>query len=90
MHVYVFSGQGSIIGYSADLSGANLPERFGPWSMTRALDMVVGETRRPSVDTNACLHDIETIGYHLTERGQRITADQDLVRTTAPVRRTSA
>jgi hypothetical protein len=90
MHVYVFTGQGSIIGYSPDLSGANLPERFGPWSMTRALDMVAGETQRPSVDTEACLRDIETIGYHLTDRGQRITADQDLVPTTAPVRRTSA
>ena len=90
MHVYVFTGQGSIIGYSADLSGANLPERFGPWAMVRALNMVADETQRPSVDTAACLADLERVGYHLTERGQQITVDQEAVRTTAPVRRTSA
>ena len=90
MHVYVFNGQGSVIGYSADLSGSNLPERFGPWAMIRALNMVPGETQRPSVDTDACLRDIELVGYHLTERGQRITVDQEEVRATAPVRRTSA
>ena len=90
MHVYVFNGQGSVIAYSTDLSGANLPDRFGPWAMIRALDMVAGETKRPSVDTDACLSDLELIGYHLTERGQRITVDQDSVRTTAPVRRSSA
>jgi hypothetical protein len=90
MHVYVFNGQGSVVAYSPDLSGANLPERFGPWVMVRALVMDPGELERPAVDTEACLADITQIGYHLTERGLRVTADQTEVRVTAPVRRTSA
>jgi hypothetical protein len=90
MHVYVFTGQGSVVAYTPDLSGANLPERFGPWMMVRALVMTAGELERPAVDTDACLADIERVGYHLTEREIRITADQPEVRVTAPVRRTSA
>ncbi|RYD73401.1 MAG: hypothetical protein EOP84_21615 [Verrucomicrobiaceae bacterium] len=90
MHVYVFNGLGSVVAYTPDLSGSNLPERFAPWKMIRALVMEHGEIERPVVDTEACLLDIESIGYHLTERGLRITADQPEVRVTAPVRRTSA
>jgi hypothetical protein len=90
MHVYVFAGQGSVFAYTPDLSGSNLPERFGPWEMKRALVMTAGEIERPGVDTDACLGDIERIGYHLTERGLRVTVDQPDVRITSPVRRTSA
>ncbi|WP_108461371.1 hypothetical protein [Devosia naphthalenivorans] len=90
MHVYVFHGQGSVVAYTSDLSGSNLPERFAPWKMIRALVMSDGELDRPAVDTTACLTDIASIGYHLTKRGLRITADQADVRVTAPVRRTSA
>lgn len=89
MHVYVFTGQGSVVGYTHELSGAVLPKRFGPWTMTHALVMLVGETERPSVDTEACLADIDQVGFHLTERGLRITADQPDVRVSAPVRRNS-
>ena len=89
MHVYVFNGQGSVVAYTGDLSGATLPERFGPWKMVRALVMSEGEIERPAVDTGACLRDIASVGYHLTERGIRIYADQLEVRITAPVRRNS-
>ncbi|MDB5624171.1 MAG: hypothetical protein JWR39_2734 [Devosia sp.] len=90
MYVYVFTGRGSVMGYSPELSGINLPEHFGPWVMTRALTMVAGETGRPTVDTDACLGDIEQFGYHLTERGMRITASETVVPGTTPVRRMSA
>lgn len=89
MHVYVFNGQGSVVAYASDLLGEILPERFGPWKMVRALIMSDGELERPAVDTGACLSDIASVGYHLTERGVRITADQPEVRATAPVRRNS-
>lgn len=90
MYVYVFAGQGSVVGYTVGLSGANLPERFGPWAMKQALEMSAGETERPSVNTAVCLTDIDRVGYHLTERGMPITAEQSEVRVNAPVRRTSA
>lgn len=89
MHVYVFHGQGSVVGYTPDLAGADLPERFGPWTMLRALVMTHGETERPAVDTGTCLADIDQFGFHLTERGRRVTSDQPDVRVTAPVRRNS-
>ena len=90
MHVYVFNGLGSVVAYTPDLSGSNLPERFSPWKLIRALVMDSGEIERPAVVTEACLADIQSAGYHLTERGLRITVDQPEVRVTAPVRRTSA
>ena len=78
-----------MVAYTADLSGSILPARFGPWKMLRALDMSYGELERPVVDTGACLRDIESVGYHLTERGIRIYADQLEGRITATVRRNS-
>lgn len=72
MHVYIFRGPGRIFAVSSDSTGANLPERFQPWSFFKESEMHVDEPHA-GVDVNQCLADIEQFGYHVTDAHERIT-----------------
>jgi hypothetical protein len=72
MQVHIFRGTGRVFGFTAQPGGQNLPAQYGPWTPFKALDMHPDEPQA-GVDVNACLADIETHGFHLTDAHRRIT-----------------
>ena len=72
MQVYLFRGVGRIFGFTPDGAGANLPTKYGPWVVFKAVEMRRGETM-PGVVVDECLDDIEQYGFHLTDAHVRIT-----------------
>jgi hypothetical protein len=73
MYVYVFKGTDRIVGFTADVTGGNLPTWKGPWELTTCLQMTKEDDPRPLVDTKDCFEDIEMHGFHITDGKRRIT-----------------
>lgn len=72
MQVHLFRGPGRVFGFTRDLSGANLPAQFAPWTHFKSVEMQQGQTM-PGVDVGECLADLETFGVHVTDAHVRIT-----------------
>ena len=72
MQVHLFRGPDRIFGFTSDLSGANLPPQFAPWSHFKTVEMQHGESM-PGVDVAECLADLEAFGVHVTDAHVRIT-----------------
>lgn len=72
MQVHIFRGSGRVFGVTANVGGENLPAQYGPWTAFKSLDMYADEPQG-GVDVNACLADIDTHGFHLTDAHVRIT-----------------
>lgn len=68
MLVYAFNSTQNpkVYGFTADATGANLPDQQGPWIPFKSLKMNVGEKGRIGVDTDAVLMGISDHGYYLT------------------------
>lgn len=73
MLVHIFRGPGRVFGFTEDPTGANLPSRFVPWTAFKSLDLTRDGEPNPSVDSKACLDDIEKHGFHITDAHVRIT-----------------
>jgi hypothetical protein len=74
MQVHIFKGPGRVFGFTADAAGENLPPKYAPWTQFKAIELRKGE-RTPGVDSDECLHDIETHGVHITDAHVRITEE---------------
>jgi hypothetical protein len=74
MQTYLFRGPGRVFGVTADVSGANLPDRYAPWTAFKAVEMIRGQAM-PGVDVDECLDDIEVYGFHVTDAHVRITEE---------------
>lgn len=72
LQVHIFRGVGRVFGFTADADGANLPAQYGPWVAFKSLKMYPDEPQG-GVDVNACLADIEALGFHLTDAHRPIT-----------------
>lgn len=72
MQTYLFRGLGRIFGVTGDAAGANLPDRYAPWTAFKAVEMVRGQPL-PGVDVDECLDDLEVFGFHVTDAHVRIT-----------------
>lgn len=71
MDVHTFRGQGRVFGFTTSPDGENLPAQYGPWTAFKTIGMHRDEPQA-GVDVNACLEDIETHGFHLTDAHVRI------------------
>ncbi|MFC0305180.1 hypothetical protein ACFSTI_20740 [Rhizorhabdus histidinilytica] len=65
MQIYIFAGKGGIYGFTPDETGANLPKDYGVWTHHSTIGMQRGESSRIVVNTDECLNNIATQGYHL-------------------------
>jgi len=72
MLVHTFKGQGRVFGFTLEEAGTNLPQRCGPWTLFKSIEMQRDEPHA-GVNVNACLDDIDAHGFHLTDAHQRIT-----------------
>ncbi len=72
MHVHIFRGPDRIFGFTAQLSGENLPAQYAPWTVFKTVEMREGEPM-PGVDVDDCLRDIAAHGVHITDAHIRIT-----------------
>jgi hypothetical protein len=72
MIVHIFKGPGRVFAASPDAEGANLPDRYAPWSRFKTMEMHPDEPYA-GVDVNSCLSDIARYGFHLTDAHERIT-----------------
>lgn len=72
MQVHIFRGPGRIFAFTADATGANLPARYAPWTVFKAVEMLAGEAM-PGVRVDECLQDLERFGVHITDAHARIT-----------------
>jgi hypothetical protein len=72
MQVHVFRGPGRVFAVTEDASGANLPERFAPWTSFKSLELRRGEPT-PGLHVDECLDDLERHGLHVTDAHVRIT-----------------
>lgn len=72
MVVYIFRGPGRVFGFTADATGANLPERFAPWASFKSVELGRDQAT-PGVDSGECLDDIAKHGFHITDAHVRIT-----------------
>ncbi len=74
MQVHIFRGPGRIFGITAKPSGANLPQKYAPWTAFKTIELRAGE-RTPGLDVEQCLSDLNTYGVHLTDAHVRITEE---------------
>lgn len=74
MQVDLFRGEGRVFAVVASGSDDKLPQRHGPWTAFKTVEMVRGEPM-PGVDVDECLDDIERFGVHVTDAHVRITED---------------
>jgi hypothetical protein len=72
MLVHIFRGPDRIFAVTEDPNGANLPERFAPWTSFKSMEMKRDEPT-PGVHVGECLDDIEKYGFHVTDAHVRIT-----------------
>jgi hypothetical protein len=72
MRVHLFRGPGRVFGATEDPGGANLPERYAPWTHFRTLEVERGDSI-PGLNPDECLDDIAAFGHHLTDAHVRIT-----------------
>ncbi len=72
MQVQIFKGTGRVFAVIKDGSGTTLPERYGPWTAFKTLDLERGRAQ-PGLHVEECLDDIERHGIHVTDAHVRIT-----------------
>ena len=72
MLVHLFRGPGRVFGFTQDATGANLPQRFAPWTSFKSIELTRDQPT-PGVNTNECLDDIEQHSFHITDAHTRIT-----------------
>lgn len=72
MRIHVFRGTGRVFACTGDGSIANLPERYGPWTPFKTIEVVRGQAQ-PGLDVDQCLDDIARHGIHVTDAHVRIT-----------------
>lgn len=72
MLIHMFRGPDRIFAFTTDPSGANLPEKFAPWTAFKSVELLQG-VHTPGVDADECLRDIEEYGLHVTDAHSRIT-----------------
>jgi hypothetical protein len=73
MLVHIFRGPGRVFGCTEDVTGANLPSRFAPWSSFKSIELSRDGAPTPGIDAVECLDDIEKHGFHITDAHVRIT-----------------
>ena len=71
MQVHIFRAAGRVFAFTALHDGANLPVRYGPWTVFKSIEMRRGEAQ-PGVDVEECLDDLDKYGFHLTDAHVRI------------------
>ncbi len=72
MLVHIFRGPGRVFGVTLDENGTNLPAKFAPWVLFKAVELK-RDVATPGIDANECLDDIERHGLHITDAHVRIT-----------------
>jgi hypothetical protein len=72
MQVHIFRGSGRVFGCTGDATGNNLPSKFGPWNLFKAIELK-RDVATPGVNAVECLDDIEKYGFHITDAHVRIT-----------------
>ena len=65
MRVFRFEGKGQLHGLTPDATGANLPERAGPWEFEREFDLEADDGSFAEIDIAKALEDIDFMGYHV-------------------------
>jgi hypothetical protein len=73
MLVHIFRGPGRVFGFKEDATGADLPSQFSPWTVFKSIELSRDVEPKAGVDTDECLKDIETHGFHITDAHVRIT-----------------
>ncbi len=68
MIVYAFNSTQNpkVYGFTADASGANLPDDQAPWIPVKSMEMLPGEPSRIGLDAHAVLMGIADNGYYVT------------------------
>jgi hypothetical protein len=72
MRVDVFRGTGRVFAVIESGGKDNLPEKYGPWSLFKTIELVRGQAQ-PGVHVDDCLDDIARHGIHVTDAHVRIT-----------------
>ena len=72
MQVDVFRGTGRVFAVIESGGKDNLPEKYGPWSLFKTIELVRGQAQ-PGVHVDDCLDDIARNGIHVTDAHVRIT-----------------
>jgi hypothetical protein len=72
MQVHVLRGIGRVFAVTESSGVNNLPERYGPWTPFKTIELVRGEAQ-PGIDVDDCLDDIARHGIHVTDAHIRIT-----------------
>jgi hypothetical protein len=72
MHVDVFRGTGRMFAVIESGGANNLPEKYGPWSLFKTIELVRGQAQL-GVDVDDCLDDIARHGIHVTDAHVRVT-----------------
>jgi hypothetical protein len=72
MQVDVFRGLGRVFAFIENNSARGLPQRYGPWTPFKTIELVRGGTQ-PGVHVDTCLDDIARYGIHVTDAHVRIT-----------------
>ena len=73
MLVHFFRGPGRVFGCTADVTGANLPSHFAPWSRFKSLELSRGGEPRPGLNVDECLDDVAKHGFYINDAHVRIT-----------------
>lgn len=73
MQIYLFRGPGRVFGCTPDASGANLPQRYAPWTSFKTIELSRSGEPVPGIDATECLNDVERYGFHITDAHKRIT-----------------
>jgi hypothetical protein len=74
MQIEIFRGVGRIFAFVLGKGAEKLPERYGPWTPFKSVNLVWGQAQ-PGVNVDECLDDIEKYGIHVTDAHIRITEE---------------
>lgn len=74
MQIQIFRGTGRVFAVIEDGSKVSLPERYGPWTAFKTLEIVRGQ-QQPGLHVEECLDDIARFGIHVTDAHTRITEE---------------
>jgi hypothetical protein len=72
MQVDIFRATGRVFAMIESGSAKTLPEKYGPWSPFKTIELVRGQAQA-GVDVDECLDDIARHGVHVTDAHKRIT-----------------
>ena len=74
MQVQLYRGTGRVFAVTASDSTVTLPERHGPWTPFKTIEITRGQAQ-PGLHVEECLDDIERHGIHVTDAHRRITEE---------------